>query len=169
MDVGSYEEMVKAHKDRVYSYAVWMLRNPEEARDVAQEALIRLWEHRAKVLPVAAKSWLLTTAHRLCIDRIRRHGRRPEVEMNEQTPDKIETAAGPERLAGSAETAAAIQSALLTLNEKDRAVVVMREMQGMPYDEIAGILGVPLGTLKARLHRARERLRRELITAGVTP
>jgi RNA polymerase sigma-70 factor (ECF subfamily) len=53
--------------------------------------------------------------------------------------------------------------------EQDRAVLVMREVQGLPYDEIAKSLDLPLGTLKARLHRARDRLRAKLIRVGVTP
>ena len=69
MDARTYETIVTEHKDRVYSYASWMLRNREDARDVSQDAMIRLWQHREKVLPESAKSWMLTTVHRLCLDR----------------------------------------------------------------------------------------------------
>ena len=76
---------------------------------------------------------------------------------------------GPARLAESSELGAVIQKGLDTLAPLDRAVIVMREVQGLPYDDIAQALGLPLGTLKARLHRARERLRTRLTRAGVAP
>ena len=60
-------------------------------------------------------------------------------------------------------------STVVPYSDLDRAVIVMREIQGLPYDEIAETLGVPLGTLKARLHRARDRLRAQLCRVGVTP
>jgi RNA polymerase sigma-70 factor (ECF subfamily) len=67
------------------------------------------------------------------------------------------------------ETAGAIASALATLSPRDRAIVLLREVEGLPYEEIAGILELPLGTLKVSLHRSRERLRRFLTSSGVSP
>jgi RNA polymerase sigma-70 factor (ECF subfamily) len=169
MDSVDYERLVREHKDRVFSLAFWSLRDREEARDVAQEALVRLWTHRAKVEIPAARSWLLTTAHHLCVDRIRRRVRRPEVDEARLAVPPSDEGPGPHRLAASSETGRAIARALSALGERDRAVVVMREVQEMSYEEIARALDVPLGTLKARLHRARDRLRRELNEAGVAP
>jgi len=169
MESGDYERLVHEHKDRIYSLAVWTLRDPEEARDVAQEALVRLWEHRGKVEIPAARSWLMTTTHHLCVDRLRRRTRRPEVDQESLVVPLADDGPDPQRLAAASQTARAIHRALSALAEQDRTVVVMREMQGMSYDEIARALEVPLGTLKARLHRARERLRRQLSGVGVTP
>ena len=73
------------------------------------------------------------------------------------------------RRAESSELGRALERALGALPAKDRAVIVLREVEGLAYEEIAEILGVPLGTLKARLHRARESLRARLVRAGVTP
>lgn len=169
MERDGFERLVGAHKDRVYSYAAWMLHDLEEARDVTQETLVRLWQNRAKVREASAKSWLLTTAHHLCIDRIRRRKSRPEVGVDAPGVPTVDTRPRPDRLAGSAETARAIDRALDALTPQDRAVVLMREIQGMSYEEIARALDLPLGTLKAKLHRARDRLRRRLVVAGVTP
>jgi RNA polymerase sigma-70 factor (ECF subfamily) len=169
MESEAFERRVLEHKDRVYSYAAWMLRDLEEARDVAQEALVKLWQHRQKVEIPATRSWLLTTTHRLCIDRLRRRQKRPEVSEEDQLVPTPDEGPGPLRLAASSETGRAISEALGKLGEQDRAVVVMREVQGMAYDEIATALDIPLGTLKAKLHRARERLRRHLTAVGVTP
>jgi len=170
MDPRAFEQAVLEHKDRVHGYAAMMLRDGVEAQDVAQEALVRLWRHREEVEPSLAVVWLLRTTRNLCIDRLRRRIVRAEVADG---PDVLERHGGsapdPERLAGSSEMSRALVRALDDLSEADRSVIVLREVQGLPYDEIASTLGVPLGTLKARLHRARERLRAELVRAGVTP
>jgi len=76
---------------------------------------------------------------------------------------------GPERTAHTGELGRAISKALTALSPRDRSAVVLREVQGLSYEEIARTIDVPLGTLKSVLHRARERLRRELMTAGVNP
>lgn len=166
----AYEQAVRMHKDRVHSYATMILRDRAEAQDVAQEALVRLWEHRRTVDRQGVRRWLLRTAHNLCVDQIRRRKTRSEVGDGEsvmnQRPDN---APNPERRTEAGELGGSIARALAALSPQDRAVVVMREVQGMPYDEIAAALDLPLGTLKARLHRARERLRSRLVRAGVTP
>ena len=165
-----YESVVTMYKDRVHSYAMTILRNPAEAQDAAQEALIRLWQNRSSVPVDGARPWLLRTTHNLCIDHIRRRKVRSEVgdgdDFVETRPD---AAPGPEQLAESGDLRRSIDQALAALSPEDRAVIVMREVQSLPYDEIALALNVPLGTLKARLHRARERLRTKLYRTGVTP
>jgi len=169
MERTAYEQVVMEQKDRIFAYATMMLRNATEAQDVAQEVLIRLWKHRDRVETEGAPHWLRRAAHNLCIDQMRRRRVRaesPDVELDLQTdhdrPD-------PQRQAWSGEIGSMIEVALDSLPERDRAVLVMREIQGLPYAEIADTLDVPLGTLKARLHRAREQLRARLVQAGVTP
>ena len=164
-----FEGAVREHKDRVYGYARSLLRDAEDARDAAQECLVKLWQHRDHVEPgPGCKNWLLRSVHNLCIDRIRRRVVRREVDPEEgvELPD---LRPGPDRVAASSRTADVLERALLSLHERDRAVVLLREVEGLPYEEIAGILGMNLGTLKATLHRARERLRRDLIRQEVTP
>lgn len=170
MDPRTFEQVVIEQKDRVHGYAAMMLRDGVEAQDIAQEALVRLWRNRDEVDPSLAGAWLLRTTRNLCVDRLRRRIVRAEVEDG---PEVIErhgsTEPDPERLTGSSEAGRAVLRALGELSEADRSVVVLREIQGLPYEEIAATLGVPLGTLKARLHRARERLRAELVRVGVAP
>jgi RNA polymerase sigma-70 factor (ECF subfamily) len=170
MDNEAFEKAVVTHKDRVHSYATMMLRDAAEAQDVAQEALVRLWQYRGQVGERAARPWLMRTAHNLCIDRIRRRKVRAEIEEGETVMErKADDNPGPRQLAEAGELGRRIDAALRDLSPQDRAVVVMREVQGLPYDEIAQALGLPLGTLKARLFRARERLREKLSRIGVTP
>ena len=168
MDVGEYEKAVLEHKDRVYSFAVHLLRDPEEGRDVAQEALVRLFTHRETVIPEAARAWLLRTAHRLCLDRLRQRGSRPQAEP--EVLDGIAADGGrPDQEAAGRQLGVRIEAALASLSPRDRSLLLLREVHGMPYEEMADTLSVPLGTLKAALHRARERCRQALLGAGVHP
>lgn len=170
MDEATFEKAMDEHGDRVHAYASRMLRDRDEARDIAQEALIRLWRHRDRVDPDSVRSWLMRTTHNLCIDRIRRRSVRSEVDDGDAVTER--SAAhdpGPDRLVESGETASILSRVLESLSPADRAVVLMREVMALPYEEIAATLDVPLGTLKARLHRARERLRERLVRAGATP
>jgi RNA polymerase sigma-70 factor (ECF subfamily) len=166
----AFEQAVTMHKDRVHSYAAMMLRDATEAQDVAQEAMVRLWQNRGQVVPEAARPWLMRTTHNLCIDRLRKRKVRGEIDDAETVMErKADANPGPRQLAESGQLGELIEKALGSLAAMDRAVLVMREVQGLPYDEIAKTLDLPLGTLKARLHRARERLRGKLSRIGVTP
>ena len=115
----------------------------------------------------SAKAWLMRTTHNLCIDRIRRRNVRSETDDGEAVLAAVgDSAPGPQDLVEANDLGRMIQDSLETLTPRDRSVIVMREVQGMAYDEIADILGLPLGTVKARLHRARERLRTKLGRLG---
>lgn len=169
MTTVEFEGAVHEHKDRVYGYARSLLRDPEEARDAVQECLVRLWQNRDRVEPgLGCRNWLLRSVHNLCIDRLRRRAVRREIDPDE-APEIHDGRPGPERLASSTAMGNLLERALMSLGERDRAIVLLREVEGLPYEEIAGILGMNLGTLKATLHRARERLRRDLIRQEVTP
>ena len=170
MREAAYELAVRQHKDGLFGFASHMLRDREEALDVAQEAMIRLWEHRSQVEPERARAWLMRTAHNLCIDRIRRRKTRNEVADGEEVVQWRESNdPDPARLAESSALGRQLGKTLGELDPVDRAVIVMREIQELPYKEIAETMGMPLGTVKARLHRARERLRERLIRRGTVP
>ncbi len=169
MDGDAYGREVMRHKDRLHTYALWMLRDAEEARDVAQEALLRLWEHRGQVHNGATKTWLMRTAYRLCIDRLRTNSTRPQVSLANLSAHSADFRPGPEHNAMLSDLRGAIGRALASLSPRDRAVILMREMHDMTYEQMAEAMEMPLGTLKAALHRARDRLREALIGAGVTP
>lgn len=169
MNREAFEQVARSQKDRIFGYATRMLRRQPEAQDVVQEALVRMWQHRDKIDDDTASFWLRRTTHNLCIDRIRRRKASPEVDAEFREELSADRAAGPARLAESGELGRLIEGALGRMPERDRAVLLLREVEGLPYREISKILDVPLGTLKARLHRAREQLRSKLVRAGVSP
>lgn len=170
MDAAEYQKVVIDHKDRVYGFAAHVLRDREEARDIAQEALVRLWQHLEQVPDEAsARAWLMRTAHHLCIDRIRQRKGRPEADAETAMDLLTDNAVSPEQKTSGKQIGGKIAQALERLTERDRALVLMREVHEMSYDEMAETLAMPLGSLKAALHRARERCRRELVSAGIQP
>ncbi len=165
-----FDLAVREHRNRVHSHAFWLLRDGEEARDILQEAMVRLWRHRSDVPDAAARAWLLRTTHRLCLDRLRRRAARPEFpEAPSPDPPSVDPAPDPERNAASASLGLVLERALARLSSRDRAIVLLRDAEGLPYEEIAETLGLPLGTVKAALHRSRERLREVLLHEGVHP
>lgn len=169
MTSDGFRRAVLDHKDRLHSYAMWMVHDREEARDVTQESLVRLWQNRDRVDEPTARSWLLRTVHNLCVDRMRRRTVRNEVPAETLETTLADLGVDPERSAASLGLRGAIARALTTLSARDRSIVLMREVHEMSYDEIASALDLPIGTLKSTLHRAREQLRRELAGAGVLP
>src|SRR5262245_58773850 len=170
MTTMEFQSAVMEHKDRVHSYARSILRDTEEARDVAQECLIRLWKHRERVeAGSGCKNWLLRSAHNLCIDRLRRKSSHPETPHEDNPIEPRDAKPGPERLAQSMQVGGRLERALMELDHRDRAIVLLREVEGLSYEEIAKTLGLKLGTLKATLHRSREKLRISLTRAEVTP
>lgn len=167
MDDISFRQAVLAHKDRVFAYAARLLGDRDDARDVAQEALVRLWEHRMSVPgPGHARGWLLKTAHRLCVDRLRVRG----APLDEAEPAGIpEGGPSPEALAANRQLGDTLLEVLATLSPRDRSVLLLRDVEGLSYEACADVLEVPMGTLKAVVHRARERARLRLVASGVRP
>lgn len=163
MEAEAYRQAVLELKDRVFGYAAQLLRDREEARDVTQEALVRLWEHRAAVAdPAAAKPWLLRTAHNLCIDRLRQRRARGTASLDDVAEPAADPGWSPDRPADARALRTEVERALGRIPPRDRALLLLREVHGHSYEELAALVNAPVGTLKSLLHRARARLRREV-------
>ncbi len=169
MKSDDYRRVVADQKDRVFRYAAYLVRNTEDARDIAQEALLRMWENRQKIASdAAARVWLMRTAHNLAMDKLRQRRARPEAE-----PEVLDTMQDeavpidPQRRVESEELGRRIAEALMHLPERDRSILMLREVEGLSYEQISRIQGLSLGTLKGALHRARARLRERLVVSGV--
>lgn len=167
MNRTEYRDAAVAEKDRVHTYVVWMLRHAEEASDVTQDALMRLWECRDSVRPAAARAWLLKTAHRLALDRMRVAKRRAEIPLEALVAVPGDRRAGPAQSAADVESRERVDKALAELAPRDRAVMVLRELAGMNLTEISEVLDCTLAATKVALHRARKRLRRQLTEKSV--
>jgi len=163
-----FERAVRCHADRIQCHAVWLLHDREEARDITQETFVRLWERRHDVAEPAARGWLLKTVHRMCLDRHRRLAVRAVSDQNpEDLPAFDRPGGNPESAAATAGLGAILERALVTLAPRDRAAVLLREVEGLSYGEVGQALGLPVGTVKSSVHRSRERLREQLGREGV--
>ena len=154
--------LTRRHADAVYRVALSVTRNPDLAEDVAQDALLKAWQALPSYRGDAPlKNWLLRITHNTAISALRR---RRDVHLDpSEFPEDAPSAhlAPPVSVEASVEDRAsftAFEAALEQLDELSRSVVVLREVEGMSYDEIATVLDVPLPTVKTRLLRARRLL-----------
>jgi RNA polymerase sigma-70 factor (ECF subfamily) len=153
----AFVELMSRHERRVYNLAYRMLGRTEDARDATQEAFLSCFRHLADFRGDSAFStWLHRIAVNACYDILRR---RPPITASLE--DQPEAAQSPDHAERAAQ-AADVQRALLAVPVEFRAALVMHEVQDLPVEEIAAVLGVPVGTVKSRLHRGRVALARAL-------
>ena len=163
----AFGTLVERYDRAVYHLAFRTLRDTEEARDATQEAFFKAYRSLRTFKPGAKFStWIFAIAYHACCDRLARRKRY----SNEELPDRADPAAGPESAAIAGDEARRLRAAIATLPEKYRAVITLYHLQGRQYDEIAEVLGIPMGTVKTHLFRAKEQLRRILSqdAAGVS-
>lgn len=161
-DSSTFEPIVKTYQDRIYNLCRYFLGNSQDAEDAAQDVFIKAFRHLNYFKPEASLyTWLYRIGVNTCLDHKRKL--RPEPLKNEsQVEGLASTEPSPERNYQSKEIGQAIQSALEHLSKNSRAIIVLKEIEGLPYEEIAEVLNTSIGTIKSRLSRAREELRRLL-------
>lgn len=168
----SFEEIVLLFQHRLYHVCYRMLGSKEEAQDIAQEAFVRAYTNLSTFDQKRKFStWIFRIATNLCIDRIRK--KKPDYSLDAQVPgtdglDMYSQIAAaddlPEEEVQRMETQERVQYEVGRLPEKYRAVIALRYMEELPLQEIADILGIPLGTVKTRVHRGRDALRKQMGT-----
>jgi RNA polymerase sigma-70 factor (ECF subfamily) len=164
MTSAALEVAALSHQRRIFSFAYYLLSDREEAREITQEVLLRLVEHRPRIEPEHLGPWLLRVTRNACYDLLRRRRVRGRSEPLE-TDGPLELEApqpGPHADAASAQFRRRLQEELAALDEPYRSVVILREVQGLAYQEIADTLMMPLNTVRVVLHRGRRRLRERL-------
>ena len=164
MTLEGYEQQVRLYQHRVYTFAVYFMGNQEEAKDVTQDVLIKLWKHRKRVDEDRLLGWLLRVTRNACVDAIRKRKSYRKVVATDT--DNVALAAGdmllPDAVTEGRLFQAHLKQALDHLHEPYRSIVILREIQEMKYEEICGALDLPLNTVKVYLHRARKMLRKQL-------
>ncbi|WP_071396678.1 RNA polymerase sigma factor SigW [Bacillus tuaregi] len=169
-DRNAFGEIVEIYKDKVFQLSFRMLGNRHEAEDIAQEAFIRAYVNiQSYNINLKFSTWLYRIATNLCIDRIRK--KKPDyyldaevagtegLTMYSQIPSKTRL---PEDDVESLELQDTIQREISNLPEKYRTVIVLKYIEELSLNEISEILEMPLGTVKTRIHRGREALRKQL-------
>jgi RNA polymerase sigma-70 factor (ECF subfamily) len=172
MDATTYTRLLQEHRDRVFSRALYVLRDREDAEDVTQEAFLRLWKSGDEVPADRAGFWLQRVVHNLCIDTTRRrkvirtHFGRPDTEVAARLPAKP---AGTEQRLEMDDRQRQLLDAMAALTPETRSVMMMHYFQGMKLREIAEALGKTVTALKVQIHRARHTLRPVLEAQGLEP
>ena len=162
-DPAAFEALVIAHQHRVFGVALRMLGNRAEAEEIAQETFLRAHGALAEFRGEAKLStWLYAIASRLCLNRLATSERRM-TRADEETLLHLPSGhANPVDELERSELEAALHRAIAELPEERRIVVVLRDLEGLSYEEIAETLGLELGTVRSRLHRARMELKDKL-------
>jgi RNA polymerase sigma factor (sigma-70 family) len=172
-EVESFNGLVRLYEGRVYNLCYRMLGDPDSAADATQDAFLSAFRNLRSFRGGSFRSWMLRIATNTCYDVLRARKRRPSVSLDVDADDEddasplqiADVAESPDDFAIRRELAAAIQSSLGTLPEEQRLILILSDIQGLAYEEIAEITSTNLGTVKSRLSRGRARLR-EVLKAG---
>ena len=167
-DDAAWEMVVKAYGQRIYNLSYRYMARREEAEDLTQEILLRVYQNLKSYRPEAGsfQNWILRVARNQIIDRYRQVRRYPRMDGSEELEggsfqdDKIPN---PQRAAEQTEAARILHEALQALPPELKEAVILRDIEDMPYQEIADLLSVPEGTVKSRINRGRLELSRVLI------
>lgn len=178
---GAYESLVRSHEGWAMAYAGAMLGSEDDAADAVQDAFVRAYRNLGDLEPGRAfGAWFRAILRNRCLDELRSARSRREVRDEDGRPGEEAGSRArrgrrgrrrpdaPRRLERQ-ELGRSVRSALSELSREKRAVLVLREMEGMSYGEIADRLGVSDGTVASRLHHGRRELRRVLEERGITP
>jgi RNA polymerase sigma-70 factor, ECF subfamily len=159
---GAFEQLVLKYQDRIYNLCRHMIADADEAQDAAQDVFVKVYVSLKGYRPDAAFYTLLyRIAINTCLDHKKRS--RPELLQDDVAMDSVPSdRPSPERLYQAKETGRLIEAALQKLSKRLRAVIVLKEIEGLSYQEIADTLHTSVGTVKSRISRARDELRRLL-------
>jgi len=173
-DQDAFGQLVLAHQNKVYTICVHMVTNREEAEDLAQEAFLKAWRSLSSFQEESSfATWMHRLTTNVCLDHLRKQTRRQNIAATVSLDDEesgwsepADHSQDPQVHLEREERKRALGRALAQLPEGHRQVILMREVSGLSYQEIADALDADLGTVKSRIARARERLRKILLQDG---
>ena len=161
-DLVRFEQLVLPHLDAAFNLARWLLRSPADAEDVAQEAMLRSYKFFPSFRGGDARAWLLQIVRNTCyswMEKNSREGNMTEFDEEFHGP----SSPTPEEAAIAGQDRARLTRALESLSPRSREVLVLRELEGCSYKEIAAITSIPIGTVMSSLSRARRQLLSALV------
>jgi len=163
-DQSAFEIIVLKYQDRIYNLCRHMLGNIHDAEEAAQDTFIKAYRNLGKFAPKASLyTWLYRIAVNTCLD----YKKKPFFESLFKTSDEgaeylveqVSDEPSPERLYESKQTGYALQKSLKQLSPKLSVVIILKEIEGLSYEEVSEVLDISIGTVKSRISRAREELR----------
>lgn len=162
----AWEQLVRRCQGRAYGMAYHYMGSVEEARDVTQEVFVRVYQQLSSYQGDGFMAWLLRITRNLCIDQIRRRTARPPAEdllADDHDWAMADAAPDPEQSWLTGTRKRLVYQALGRLNGQNREMILLKEIQGLQFKEIADMLDLPVGTVKSRSNRARLELARQVI------
>jgi RNA polymerase sigma factor (sigma-70 family) len=156
-----FEQIVMPHLNAAHNLARWLTRNDHDAEDLVQESCLRAFrsfdtfEGRDEA---SARTWLLTVVRNTCYTWLRKKGSQPIAEFDEQTHTAEDQSPDPESILLNEAALGSLNNCIEALPLEFREVVILRELEELPYKEISGIIRAPIGTVMSRLARGRKRL-----------
>ncbi len=159
----TWEEIVSTHSGRVYRLAYRLTGNQHDAEDLTQEVFVRVFRSLSTYTPGTFEGWLHRITTNLFLDMVRRKQRIRFDALGDDAAERLPSREpNPQQIFNDAHFDADVQQALDTLAPEFRAAVVLCDIEGLSYEEIAATLGVKLGTVRSRIHRGRSQLRKAL-------
>ncbi len=171
-DARSFEELARREERALYRHAARIVGPGPDAEDVVQDALLSAWRSIRSFEGTSFRAWLFRIVTNRSLDRIRARKRRPELPLDPPQDEDVvwaePAAPGPDlaEIASSREALVAVEEALRRVPEEQRAALLLRDVEGFAYEEIAVMTSVEVGTVKSRIHRARVAVRNELVARG---
>jgi len=170
----AFELLVLGSQRKIYNLCLRMTGNPEDANDLTQDSFLKAYQNLASFKGESGFSlWLYRLASNACIDHLRREKRRVKssLTVQDESGETVELELPDERFTPEGElerrqVIESVEAGLLTLTEEHRQILVLREINGLSYEEIADILDISAGTVKSRISRARVILRKFLLDQG---
>jgi RNA polymerase sigma-70 factor (ECF subfamily) len=158
-----FEQIVLPHVDDAYNLARWLTRQEQDADDVVQEAFLRALQFFGGFQGGNGRAWLLSIVRNTCYTWLQRNrAREPATSFDEEIHSGARTSVSPETQSVVREERELLRQAIEQLPPEFRETIVLRELQGLSYKEIAEIVGIPMGTVMSRLARARDQLQQHL-------
>ena len=162
-DAQAFDELMTVHEKRIYALCLRMTGNREDALDCAQDAMLRVWRALGSYRKQASFStWVYRVATNTCLDYLRKKKTRPSVSLDAMEDDGFspsDASGDPVQQSEAAARKRTLAAGIASLPPDMRAALVLRDVQGFSYEEVSDILDTPLGTVKSRINRAREKLR----------
>lgn len=155
----SWEEVARLHGRTIYNFAYRLAGNADDAHDLVQEVLLRVRRGLDAYTPGSFTGWLWRITRNAFLDEVRRRRRRPTVPLADEDRGEAGMAPEPHEVLASVRLGEDVQAALLQLPYEFREAVVLCDVVGLSYDEIAEAVRVPIGTVRSRIHRGRAMLR----------
>ncbi len=165
--VPTWEAVARDHGRFLYNVAYRLTGNVDDARDLVQESLLRVRRGLVNYQPGSLEGWLTRIVTNVFLDDMRRRKRRPTHALPENADLVLPPSEAADIASDAAGLSSEIQAAINTLPEEFRVPVVLCDVADRSYEEIAEVLGIPIGTVRSRIHRGRRLLRAELSTRGV--